>query len=105
MGCIMSKEIKYDFILSKHIVNKLEISSSEYEKVIIKGFADNTDLIRLIWQGEFADLMNRKCEETGESLKQIHNELLKIVDEINALTSFIRHIEDEAKRIAQDNGE
>lgn len=101
----MSKEIKYDFNLSKHIVNELEISSSEYEKVIINGFADSTELIRLIWQGEFADLMNLKCEETQRTLKQIHNEMLEIVGEINALTKFMRNIEDEAKRIAQSNGE
>ncbi len=101
----MSEEIKYDFILSRHTAEELETSVDIYEKVVVNGFTDDIELIRHIWQGEFADEMYKKCIEIHNGLKHIQNEMLCVIDEIDTLSRRMHIIEDEAAQIARKDSE
>lgn len=101
----MSKEIKYDFLLSIYIEKELENIYEQYEKTVFDAFADDIQLIKDGWQGEFADAMFKKADALQNEFSKIGEEILAVNEELKQLTKRLRIMEENAKIIASDNQE
>lgn len=101
----MSKEIKFDFLLNKYINKEIENVYEQYKKTVLNSFVDSTQLIEYGWQGDFAESMMRKIYNLQNELEKIGDEILSVDIELKELIRRMQIIEDESKRIANDNQE
>lgn len=101
----MSKEIKYNFLLSRFVEKELENIYEQYKKSIIDSFADNTHPITDGWQGDFASLMNSKISGLEKELTHIGDDILSVNLELKQLTNRMLEAEETAKAAVSENRE
>lgn len=98
----MKEKIVYDFNLSKKVSNNLEEVVQNLNTEIIVTENDNLKLLAEAWNSKGAELYVKKYRSFISEVKNIRNEILKEIEQINLVSRKMYLIEQETKKTATE---
>lgn len=100
----MDRQINYDFNLSSSVTENLEEIAAAIENGIIRCSADDLALMSDAWQSDAAESFILKYKKLLDEIKKTENEIIAEAEEISRISRHMFLIEQEAKRIAAEEG-